>query len=700
MNATRHNAHCHNAQKNSALHSCLFPSSPHPHSATSEYPLSDIPEAGSETEDEPETGDELETEDVLAGTGETPEELAQGPTMPPRSKARVRWQNVAGSLKHEASGAADASSEEGIAETVFDAQLPQQQQQQQQEEDDRQPSGAEPVHLRPKTLGIPHFESSKAVRGSLFLAEGHSHKVWKWRPKKQRPRLAEVVEMAQKERARASHISEVVQTKPTKRDMRRIAERQRVLMDRLDATRAVLREQNEELAESDEDEEGGGGVASKATPPVLPKPSLKEVSKRITLNLKQQRQQGGDKVHFSDVVSAAVARHREEMRAAPRTPLAPATQGRPPAPPLLRSQKSQAAIPIDRWKNIVKEQRRQMRTGSQEEGGGGATAQPNGRVLTRQVSELGSREDYYGASPLRQRMPGQPEREKESIVNRDSVAIGRETDLQRVKKKAARLKKKVQPPPLERHGEVSSSSSDDNEDCDEGATSLMTPLQQGKRPRQQQPPPPPRLSPRAFPGGLKSRRNEAPLLSPASSSSPRSSSSPARAMADPSDGVATTPSSSVVDTRPSLPGPSAAAPSSSSSAAATPTAPGGSGLANRRLASSPDLYNLRVGVASHPPRLSSAMSSADFSAAIDRQQRATAERGGYGGGGGGGGGGARGRPASTSSSTQQHLGDTWSSRPIGAGSRSLYDRLPRQQSPSTTQPPPPGDDSASQGSLV
>ena len=427
---------------------------------SSQNPLATIPEAH-DVESEDELGSESETED------QTEESEATSPVAiqlepPPRGRQHVRWKRLAAqTLDHGQNGNGDQMETEFTTEQAG------------------LHVGDEIVHIRPKTLGFSRPEVgrtdsmvARAHHRSHFLAEGHSHKVWNWKPKKvkKRPKLADLVERVQTEQANS--ISDVVKTGGSKRDTRALSERQRILFDRLIATRAVLREQNEELVTSDNENSQARS-----------RPTLKDISKRVTLNMKLQKQ-GGSRVHFSDVVSAAVAQHRKEGTAVPHQAAA--------TPKSSVSSKPAMAIPIEKWKSLVKQQRRQMEQESASQRQMSRHTSDSGLLVASAHIDKGS-----SSSPMKRRKVGQ----KESLAKRDSVEIGKsnESELQRVKK--AVCSKGQLPQPREGHYVESSSS---ESEADATAPFVHAPLLLLK----------PQTSSGSLASGRSKERSPSPLSSP------------------------------------------------------------------------------------------------------------------------------------------------------------------------------------------
>ena len=444
--------------------------------------------------------------------------------------------------------------------------------------------GDEIVQMRPKTLGFDKIEDDKtnskarAHHRSHFLAEGHSHSVWNWKPKKvkKRPKLADLVERVQKEHADHNSISEVVETGGARRDTRALSERQRCLFDRVHATRAVLREQNEELVTFDNENSQ-----------VHSRPTLKDISKRVSKNMKLQKQ-GGSRVHFSDVVSAAVAQHRKEGTAVPHQAAATPKSS-------VSSLKTTMAIPIKRWKSLVKEQQRRLEQESIDASHGQVTRHTSDTGLPVGPTHI---EKGSSNSPIK----GRNVKQKDSLAKRDSVEIGKskESELQRVKK-AARSKGQ-QPHPGGRHRSESSSSASEADD--------MAPFVHAPRLL---------LKPHVSSGSLASERSKAYSPMPLRSYS----SSPVDI------GVEDSPSDAL------MPSPADLQPSISGSAASChlPQSNPGPNAHHGKYRHRHALTSEVEQPTSNKPHLTTHKSSSDFSAAIDHQQQMSAvsiEKGHYG----------------------------------------------------------------------
>ena len=175
---------------------------------------------------------------------------------------------------------------------------------------------------RPSQLGLTENLPSKSV----YLQEGESHQVWKWKPKPKIPPQGSRF---------ASIALEALQLKREKD----LSERQRSINSRVQATRAVLREQNEELILED-------------LPPLQEKKkySLKDASLRITENIKQTKP-NEPSLRFSDIVSHYVS-GRSSSESTPKGTLKRQESGSKATTPAV------GAMPIVRWKELVREQRK------------------------------------------------------------------------------------------------------------------------------------------------------------------------------------------------------------------------------------------------------------------------------------------------------------------------------------------------------
>ena len=185
---------------------------------------------------------------------------------------------------------------------------------------------------RPKRLGLQGGRD-KPIK-SLYLKEGESHQVWKPTFGKKAPQLARVV-------------TEMLKSQGKGLELRR---RQQTLFHRVQATQAVLREQNEELISTEENE------------PQQQKKhiSLKEASKRISKNLKQKKQNESP-VHFQDIVSQYLAKMRSENRTTGESATGTPTDAERHTKGSTKQERSPVtgALPIQKWKALVREQRRQ-----------------------------------------------------------------------------------------------------------------------------------------------------------------------------------------------------------------------------------------------------------------------------------------------------------------------------------------------------
>ena len=181
-------------------------------------------------------------------------------------------------------------------------------------------------------------------RKSLFMREGDGHRVWK--PKRKRPQLYDVVKdvMRQRTLSETSEEPEPEPEKPTPEEKKKksLWERQRTLAHRLKVTQLVFKEQNEELVNED------------AQPKQL---SLRDASRRISENLKQQKSDG---LHFTDIVSLYLEQQHSTEQQENGETSKPESAGPIPSPIKPRRPKATAetpgVVPLQKWRQICRQQ--------------------------------------------------------------------------------------------------------------------------------------------------------------------------------------------------------------------------------------------------------------------------------------------------------------------------------------------------------
>ena len=181
-------------------------------------------------------------------------------------------------------------------------------------------------------------------RKSLFMREGDGHRVWK--PKRKRPQLYDVVKdvMRQRTLSETSEEAEPEPEKPTPEEKKKksLWERQRTLAHRLKVTQLVFKEQNEELVNED------------AQPKQL---SLRDASRRISENLKQQKSDG---LHFTDIVSLYLEQQHSTEQQENGETSKPESAGPIPSPIKPRRPKATAetpgVVPLQKWRQICRQQ--------------------------------------------------------------------------------------------------------------------------------------------------------------------------------------------------------------------------------------------------------------------------------------------------------------------------------------------------------
>ena len=181
-------------------------------------------------------------------------------------------------------------------------------------------------------------------RKSLFMREGDGHRVWK--PKRKRPQLYDVVKdvMRQRTLSETSEEAEPEPEKPTPEEKKKksLWERQRTLAHRLKVTQLVFKEQNEELVNED------------AQPKQL---SLRDASRRISENLKQQKSDG---LHFTDIVSLYLEQQHSTEHQENGETSKPESAGPIPSPIKPRRPKATAetpgVVPLQKWRQICRQQ--------------------------------------------------------------------------------------------------------------------------------------------------------------------------------------------------------------------------------------------------------------------------------------------------------------------------------------------------------
>ena len=178
---------------------------------------------------------------------------------------------------------------------------------------------------------------------SLFLKEGDGHIVWQ--PKNPTPQLYNVVADLMKKKKRAEKAAKL---EPP--EEKSLSERQRTLAYRIQATRAVLKEQNEELINEDvQPSEHKKHI------------SLRDASKRISENLKQQKSVSTTRPEFSSIVSQYIHQQSQEYESnGAETPLShtmgPSPRQRHPTLST-RNATTPGVMPIHKWRQLCRQNR-------------------------------------------------------------------------------------------------------------------------------------------------------------------------------------------------------------------------------------------------------------------------------------------------------------------------------------------------------
>lgn len=200
---------------------------------------------------------------------------------------------------------------------------------------------------RPSNLDLENTPDKTQKHKSLFLREGDGHMVWK--PKQPTPQLYNVVADLMKNRRRAKEAAEP-ETLATPEE-KSLSERQRSLAFRIQATRRVLKVQNEELSKED--------VQPSEQKQHI---SLRDASRRITEDLKRQKSAPAGKLQFTDIVSQYIENQhsQEEQSDEVETPLVH-TPGLRPSPRQrqvnVRSADAPTVMPIDKWRQMCRQRR-------------------------------------------------------------------------------------------------------------------------------------------------------------------------------------------------------------------------------------------------------------------------------------------------------------------------------------------------------
>ena len=200
---------------------------------------------------------------------------------------------------------------------------------------------------RPWNLDLENTPNKTEKHKSLFLREGDGHMVWK--PKQPTPQLYNVVADLMKNRRRAKKAAEP-ETLATAEE-KSLSERQRSLAFRIQATRRVLKVQNEELSKED--------VQPSEQKQHI---SLRDASRRISEDLKRQKSAPAGKVQFTDIVSQYIENQhsQEEQSNEVETPLVH-TPGLRPSPRQrqvnVRSADAPTVMPIDKWRQMCRQRR-------------------------------------------------------------------------------------------------------------------------------------------------------------------------------------------------------------------------------------------------------------------------------------------------------------------------------------------------------
>jgi len=302
-------------------------------------------------------------------------------------RAKGNWRNLAGNAlmaeEREAEEVQEGdqdSDKGGKLETVQKVKL-----------NDIDPSRQSTGAFRPSNIKLKN--GTKVTRRTSartpFLREGETHFVW--RPKK-RPMLSDLVDMLknrdeeepehtvyeQKEATESKIEEELSSTTPlpprtpkpvksgstfTLNRSGSLRTRQQALVNRVIATRAVLKETTDELLKEEEPE----------TPQKPKHMTLFEASKRVTANIKKQKKAKEGSKDFSDIVSEYLAKTKSEANsletsgsttAKDEVPKSAGYRGRMSMGPAkkhinLQRRETKGAIPISQLREIVREERLQ-----------------------------------------------------------------------------------------------------------------------------------------------------------------------------------------------------------------------------------------------------------------------------------------------------------------------------------------------------
>lgn len=255
------------------------------------------------------------------------EERSKTPPITAGARARVHWKRAAEkSLDQIQNGSIEQAAETGID---VSRESPE----------------------RPLSLELENTPNKTQKHKSLFLREGDGHMVWK--PKTPTPQLYNVVADLMKNRRRAKKAAEP-ETLATAEE-KSLSERQRSLAFRIQATRRVLKVQNEELSKED--------VQPSEQKQHI---SLRDASMRISEDLKRQKSAPAGKLQFTDIVSQYIENQhsQEEQSDEVETPLVH-TPGLRPSPRQrqvnVRSADAPTVMSIDKWRQMCRQRRNLQR---------------------------------------------------------------------------------------------------------------------------------------------------------------------------------------------------------------------------------------------------------------------------------------------------------------------------------------------------
>lgn len=251
------------------------------------------------------------------------EERSKTPPITAGARARVHWKRAAEkSLDQIQNGSIEQAAETGID---VSRESPE----------------------RPLSLELENTPNKTQKHKSLFLREGDGHMVWK--PKTPTPQLYNVVADLMKNRRRAKKAAEP-ETLATPEE-KSLSERQRSLAFRIQATRRVLKVQNEELSKED--------VQPSEQKQHI---SLRDASRRISEDLKRQKSAPAGKLQFTDIVSQYIENQhsQEEQSDEVETPLVH-TPGLRPSPRQrqvnVRSADAPTVMSIDKWRQMCRQRK-------------------------------------------------------------------------------------------------------------------------------------------------------------------------------------------------------------------------------------------------------------------------------------------------------------------------------------------------------